>query len=48
LWELTPHGDLDATPVRLTAPGLDPTWSSTELRGEALLSAYDLPTGATR
>jgi hypothetical protein len=48
LWELTPHRDLDGTPIRLTAPGLDPTWSSTELRGEALLSAHDLPTGATR
>jgi hypothetical protein len=48
LWELTPHGDLDGTPIRLTAPGLDPTWSSTDLRGEALLEARDLPTGATR
>jgi hypothetical protein len=26
-------------PVRLTAPGLDPTWSTTEPKGETLLSA---------
>ena len=37
LWELDPHRDVSA--VRLTAPGLDPTWSSTEARGEALLGA---------
>ncbi len=30
-------------PVRLTAPGLDPTWSTGEARGEALLKA---PAGA--
>ena len=36
LWELEPH-DADAT-VRLTAPGLDATWASTERRGEALLA----------
>jgi hypothetical protein len=35
LWELQPHPGVDR--VRLTAPGLDPTWSSTDLRGEALL-----------
>ena len=35
LWEVEPnegHG-----PVRLTAPGLEPGWSTTERRGEALL-----------
>jgi len=37
LWELQPHADA-AGPVRLTAPGLDPGWSSTELKGEALLA----------
>jgi hypothetical protein len=37
LWELEPHADV-AGPVRLSAPGLDPAWSTTELRGEALLS----------
>jgi hypothetical protein len=37
LWELAPHADVDA--VRLTAPGLDPAWSTTELTGETLLAA---------
>jgi hypothetical protein len=37
LWEVEPHDDLG--PVRLTAPGLDPGWSSTDLRGDALLAA---------
>jgi hypothetical protein len=36
-WELQPHPGTGA--VRLTAPGLDPTWSSVELRGEAELAA---------
>jgi hypothetical protein len=31
-------------PVRLSAPGLDPAWSTTEARGEALLAA---PTGGS-
>ncbi len=43
LWELKPHVGIDGRPVveqvRLTAPGLDPEWSSTELRGEALLAS---------
>ncbi len=34
LWEVEGEG-----PVRLRAPGLDPAWSSTERRGEALLAA---------
>jgi hypothetical protein len=38
-WELQPHAGVE--PVRLTAPGLDPRWSSTELQGEA-----DLGVGA--
>jgi hypothetical protein len=37
LWELAPHPDV--TEVRITAPGLDPAWSSRELRGDALLAA---------
>ncbi len=37
LWELDPH-DPDRTVV-FTAPGLDPSWRSTDLRGEALLEA---------
>ena len=50
LWELEPH-DPGAT-VRLTAPGLDPTWSTSEPRGEALLAPVpgalsDLATEAT-
>ena len=36
LWELEPLPDRPSP--RLTAPGLDPAWSSTEPRGEALLS----------
>jgi hypothetical protein len=38
LWELEPHADVTA-PVRITAPGLDPSWSSTDRRGETLLTA---------
>ena len=37
LWELSPHADV-RDPVRLTAPGLDPAWSTTESRGDALLA----------
>jgi hypothetical protein len=36
LWELVPHPGVGT--VRITAPGLDPEWSSDELRGDALLS----------
>jgi hypothetical protein len=35
LWDLEPWDS--STPTRLRAPGLDPTWSSDEPRGEALL-----------
>ena len=35
LWELRPHAGVER--VRLTAPGLDPSWTTEELRGEALL-----------
>jgi hypothetical protein len=47
LWHVEPH-DGSARPLRLTAPGLDPQWSSTELRGEALLSrpAHDQTAGS--
>src|SRR3712207_8333250 len=39
LWELTPH---DATTrLSITAPGLDPAWATSELRGEALLGPED-------
>ncbi len=41
LWEVEPHDGLG--PVRLTAPGLDPTWSTTERRGEALLGPVPAP-----
>lgn len=40
LWKLSPHaasGSAGASPVWVTAPGIDPTWSSTALAGEALL-----------
>jgi hypothetical protein len=46
LWELdAPSG---RPPVRLIAPGLDPTWSSSEPTGEALLAPVDLPERAPR
>lgn len=41
LWELVAH-DGDAA-VRISAPGLDPTWSSTDRRGDALLAAVPPP-----
>lgn len=39
LWELEPHAAASTLrkPVTLTAPGLDSAWSTTELKGEALL-----------
>jgi hypothetical protein len=50
LWELEPHDDPGVAaavaalgPFVVRAPGLDPRWSSTEQRGEALLAA---PPGA--
>ena len=36
-WDLRTHDGMG--PVRLTAPGLDPTWSSVEAKGEAVLAA---------
>lgn len=41
LWDLEPHPGLG--PVRLTVPGLDPGWSTTELRGDALLAEVTPP-----
>jgi hypothetical protein len=43
LWDVRPHDGLG--PVRLTCPGLDPTWSSTEPRGDALLARVPAPQG---
>jgi len=37
LWDLVPHEG--TTPAVLTAPGIDPTWRTTDARGDALLSA---------
>ncbi len=43
-WEVQPHPGVGT--VRLTAPGLDPCWWSTELRGEAeLVPAALAPSG---
>ncbi|MCU1377719.1 MAG: hypothetical protein JWN29_702 [Acidimicrobiales bacterium] len=42
LWELDLHPGVDA--VRITAPGLDPGWSTTDRRGDALLAPV-LPPG---
>ena len=36
LWEVQPHPGIDA--VRLTAPGLDLAWSTTQRAGEVLLA----------
>jgi hypothetical protein len=41
LWELDAHDGL--APVRLTAPSLDPTWSTTEPSGETLLAPVPVP-----
>ena len=41
LWEVVPHPGQG--PVRLIAPGLDPAWSTTDLRGEALLGPVPTP-----
>lgn len=41
LWQLDPHPGVGG--VTITAPGLDATWSSTELEGEALLGAIPVP-----
>src|SRR5204863_3748176 len=42
LWELEPTSpDPSPAVVRITAPGLDPGWWSTERRGEALLSPLE-------
>lgn len=44
LWELAPHPGVGA--VRLTIPGLDATWCSTEPKGDALLAEVTPPEGA--
>ncbi|HEX5945126.1 MAG TPA: hypothetical protein VFY82_02565 [Acidimicrobiales bacterium] len=41
LWEVEPHPGQG--PIRLVSPGLDPTWSTTDLRGEALLGPVPAP-----
>jgi hypothetical protein len=41
LWEVDPHPGVAA--VTLTAPGLDPSWSTTDPRGEALLGPVPPP-----
>jgi hypothetical protein len=42
LWDLRRRAG-DTRPVHLTAPGLDPTWSTGETRGDALLAAGAAP-----
>jgi hypothetical protein len=39
LWDLRPHAGGTGAGVRLTAPGLDPSWSTNEVKGDALLAA---------
>lgn len=46
LWELVPHEGSD--PIRLTIPGLDPTWSTFAASGEALLAPVTVPDKAPR
>jgi len=41
LWDLEGHPGVG--PVVLTAPGLDPTWQASALRGEALLGVATNP-----
>ncbi len=41
LWELEPHPG--AAPATLTAPALDPAWSTIEASGEALLAPVAIP-----
>jgi hypothetical protein len=41
LWEVEPHAGVGA--VRLITPGLDPSWSTSERRGEALLGPVPAP-----
>lgn len=48
LWQLEPHADTSAVVVRLSVPGLDPSWSTTEPTGEALLAPVALPEPAPR
>jgi hypothetical protein len=40
-WEIDPHPGITA--ARITAPGLDPAWSSDQLHGEALLAPVAVP-----
>lgn len=46
LWELEPHDGIGV--VRLTAPSLDPSWSTEERSGEALLAAVPVPVRPAR
>ena len=41
LWEVTPHPGVERVP--LSAPGLDPSWSTVERHGEALLGPVPSP-----
>lgn len=43
LWDLERHPDVGTVTVRV--PGLDPTWSTTEARGDALLGEVAPPEG---
>jgi hypothetical protein len=43
LWQVEPHEGVG--PVTLTAPALDPAWSTTEVRGDALLGEVLPPKG---
>ena len=43
LWELEAHAGIG--PVVLRVPGLDPSWSTTDARGDALLAAVEPPSG---
>jgi hypothetical protein len=46
LWELRPH--VGVSPTRITAPGLDRSWSTNELSGEVLLGPVSPPAVPTQ
>ena len=45
LWDLQPHPGVGS--VRITCPGLDPSWSTVEAKGEALLAPSNIVGDAT-
>jgi hypothetical protein len=46
LWDRKVRPGMESSVIRLTAPGLDPSWSTTEPKGEALLAASSVAPAA--